>query len=436
MTNKKSMKRALISSLLIMAMCFTMLAGTTYAWFTDSVTSANNIIKSGKLDIVAEYFTNAEDDNNFANDNNWKEITEDELLFDDDMLWEPGAVQVAYIRLRNAGNLAFKYKLDVKKVTETAGKNQAGETFYLRNYLKFGTADVDAPYGADGRADAISAVEADATIIQNTSIVNGATMLPGDSKGPIALVIYMPTTVGNEANYGDKQPQITLGLTIFAAQEAYEEDSFDDQYDANALYSTEIAEPATGSQLNSAITSSAVKQVVVNEDVSNTRVATGTFGGGTKDIYFGDNTYTQTDADTYGILLRGTSNFTFHGEDGGINAAGYGVWVSNANAVANFESGNYRATTHVVYVEKGTAYISGGFFEITSGETKYLLNCYDANYTNGTANIVVTGGTFVNFDPSASMGEPGGPVSFVADGYHVEAAQQTNGDIWYTVVAD
>ena len=51
MTKKKSTKRALISSLLILAMCFTMLAGTTFAWFTDSVTSGSNIIKSGKLDV-------------------------------------------------------------------------------------------------------------------------------------------------------------------------------------------------------------------------------------------------------------------------------------------------------------------------------------------------------------------------------------------------
>ena len=46
-----STKRALIASILMLALCCSMLLGTTYAWFTDSVTSSNNVIKTGKLEI-------------------------------------------------------------------------------------------------------------------------------------------------------------------------------------------------------------------------------------------------------------------------------------------------------------------------------------------------------------------------------------------------
>ena len=56
MTNTKNTKRALLSSVLALFLCFAMLLGTTYAWFTDSVTSANNIIKSGILDIALDYW--------------------------------------------------------------------------------------------------------------------------------------------------------------------------------------------------------------------------------------------------------------------------------------------------------------------------------------------------------------------------------------------
>ena len=51
MTKTRSTKRALLTSGLVLIMCITMLIGTTFAWFTDSVTSAGNIIKSGTLDV-------------------------------------------------------------------------------------------------------------------------------------------------------------------------------------------------------------------------------------------------------------------------------------------------------------------------------------------------------------------------------------------------
>ena len=63
-----------------------------------------------------------------------------------------------------------------------------------------------------------------------------------------------------------------------------------------------------------------------------------------------------------------------------------------------------------------------------------MLNCIDSAYQNGTAKIVVKGGTFVNFDPSNCTAEGEG-TNFVAPGYKVVSETQSNGDIWYTVVA-
>jgi predicted ribosomally synthesized peptide with SipW-like signal peptide len=57
MTKKRSTKTALLMSVLSLFLCFSMLLGTTYAWFTDSVSSANNIITAGNLDVVLEYKT-------------------------------------------------------------------------------------------------------------------------------------------------------------------------------------------------------------------------------------------------------------------------------------------------------------------------------------------------------------------------------------------
>ena len=117
----------------------------------------------------------------------------------------------------------------------------------------------------------------------------------------------------------------------------------------------------------------------------------------------------------------------------------YAVDVQDG-ATVTIENGTFNGNIHAVYVLEGTAYIKGGFFSVQQkypDATKadgFVLNCYDANRANGTATIVVTGGTFVNFNPADCWAE-GEHTNFVADGYTVTSETQTNGDIWYTVVA-
>ena len=76
MTNAKSTKKALMLSILSLVLCFSMLIGTTFAWFTDSVTSANNIIKSGNLDVALYYATEYNGENT-----NWVEVDDTTKIF-------------------------------------------------------------------------------------------------------------------------------------------------------------------------------------------------------------------------------------------------------------------------------------------------------------------------------------------------------------------
>ena len=130
MTNTKSTKRALLSSVLALFLCFSMLLGTTFAWFTDSVTSGNNIIQSGNLDIELEYW----------NGTDWVDVAgKSDILTNE--LWEPGVTEVAYLRVKNAGSLALKYQLGVNIISETLGKNVNGAEFKLiKLYAIFVTA--------------------------------------------------------------------------------------------------------------------------------------------------------------------------------------------------------------------------------------------------------------------------------------------------------
>ena len=255
MTKKKSTKRALISSLLILAMCFTMLAGTTFAWFTDSVTSANNIIKSGKLDMEVQYYD--------AANGTWETLDDTVKLFDDAALYEPGYTQVAYIKIANVGTLAFNYKLSANIVSETKGTNVFDAEFALSDYLKFGTVETTAVYAT--REDARAAVAANAKDLKELNANNAGYLLAPAANavsetGIIALVIYMPEEVGNVANYkADAQPSIELGLNIAATQYTYESDSFNELYDAAAAAK---ASAANATELNAALATAKAGDVI------------------------------------------------------------------------------------------------------------------------------------------------------------------------------
>ena len=225
MTKVKTTKRALWMSAVSLLLCFVMLLGATFAWFTDSVTSENNIIKSGNLDIELEYW----------NGEAWIDVAgASEILTNE--LWEPGVTEVAYLRVANAGSLALKYQLGINIVSETEGVNAAGEAFKLSDYIQFGVVEnVNGETGAyDDRAAAVGDVS------EAKKISEGYTKASSMASGEelyVALVVYMPETVGNEANHnGTDIPEIELGINVMATQYALEEDSFDSTYDEGAQW--------------------------------------------------------------------------------------------------------------------------------------------------------------------------------------------------------
>lgn len=87
----------------------------------------------------------------------------------------------------------------------------------------------------------------------------------------------------------------------------------------------------------------------------------------------------------------------------------------------------------LIYCYLGTINIYAGVFKNNGADKTFLLNCYDANYSAGTAKIVVYGGKFYDFDPSNAMSEPGGPISYLADGYHVETSTVIEDEVEHTV---
>ena len=110
MTNKKTMKRSLITSIVAMLICISMFAGTTFAWFTDSVTSSGNIIKSGTLKVDLEVLG--------TDNTTWTSVKATNSAIFDYTNWEPGFVQAKVLRVENEGSLALKWT--AKLVSENA----------------------------------------------------------------------------------------------------------------------------------------------------------------------------------------------------------------------------------------------------------------------------------------------------------------------------
>ena len=395
MTNK-STKRALISSALAILMCAAMLIGTTFAWFTDTASTAVNKIQAGNLDVELEY------SKDFIE---WKKVNDTTKVFEDSTLWEPGRTEVVYLRVKNAGTLALKYTLGIYNLYNSTGKNVLGNKYSLSDYVKLGAAEADAAY-AD-RAAAISAVQDSAKTLNSigdTGVV-GADLATNTTK-VYAMVLYMPTEVGNEANPKNNDPywaaKVSFGISVSATQAMSESDSFDNTYDEDAA------------TILSAISFSSGKH-----EITQNMQASGRFGA----VQAERTAQFTINADVYAVYTKDSTS----GATGGAMAVS-----ADGDSKVIINGGDFRQVgvpaddpiCDLIYaLGNAQIEINGGTFKaVTPANT---LNCKDGS----NAKITVKGGSFYMYDPSHPT--MGANEVVVAAGYHVEHS----GD-WYNVVAD
>ena len=224
MTNCKKTKQALFGSVIALILCMSMLVGTTFAWFTDSVVSGNNHIVAGNLDIELEYLNNG----------SWKKVTETTNVFEENTLWEPGHTEVVYLRVINQGTLALKYQLGINVANEVSSVNVYGDELVLSDYIQFGVIEGENTYAS--REAAREALTSAAAL--SAGYAKAGDMEANAPAEYLTLVVYMPESVGNEANYmtGKVAPEIDLGINLMATQKISENDSFGNDYDAGASF--------------------------------------------------------------------------------------------------------------------------------------------------------------------------------------------------------
>ena len=213
MTKKHSTKRSLIASILVLCLCLTSFIGTTFAWFTDSVTSSGNKIMSGSLKIDLELYDET---------NGWQSIKESKAPIFNYENWEPGYTDVSLLKVENEGSLALKWK--AKFVSNVALSKLAD---VIDVYVCPSATELTYPDRSLTGYEKVGTVAEFINTIEQTT--NGT--LEAGKCAYLGIALKMQEGAGNEYQ------NLTLGefdIQIVATQLSYEGDSFGDDYDENA----------------------------------------------------------------------------------------------------------------------------------------------------------------------------------------------------------
>ena len=183
--------------------------GASLAWFTDTSPEINNIFHFAEFDLVVSHR---------LTDGKWQEVDSQTKIFDEEALYEPGYVQVVYLKVENKGTVPFKFSTAVNVNGCIVATNVFGQDFMLQDYLKFGVINADTEEEMKNSIPDRETAVAIADMPLHNYSTNTAVLAPGDISY-IALVIRMPEEVGNVANYrGDTVPEVDLGITVKADQ--------------------------------------------------------------------------------------------------------------------------------------------------------------------------------------------------------------------------
>lgn len=343
MTSSKSTKRALLTSALAILMCVAMLIGTTFAWFTDTASTAVNKIQSGNLDVALEMSTDGI---------NWESAEGKTLTFKTadnrdagQILWEPGCTyELPQLRVVNNGNLALKYKIQITGIQGDAKLNEVIDW----------------------------TINDDAINLTEESLAAGQTGAAFTIKG------HMQETAGNEYQ------GLTIdgiGITVVATQAASEYDSNGNTYDQNADYTIHVNKDNIQDYLDGkygSINGMTLVLAAGNYDKLELGRAT-KYSGSNTDYYIGS--VAEENKKTYDEFVAIKNN---------------GQWSGSAYYVRNMSNVTIKAapgaTVTVVGLTGGSGHVYGECYDYvldkayTSGSAYYL--------TQNWSNITIEGITF------------------------------------------
>ena len=403
MNSTKMTRRALFTSVVAIFVCITMLIGTTFAWFTDTASTAVNKIQAGTLDIQ---LLDAQDNSIEGQSLAWQKAAGHES---EAVLWEPGCTyNLQSFKIKNNGNLALKYKIVISGIVGDAELLEA---------IDFTVSGVDG-----------------ATTAANLNGFEGK-LAANSTTDAITITGHMKESAGNEYQGLSIDG---IGITVVATQDTVENDSNGNTYDAGAEYpvvvssQTAFAETVAASENSNIVLSAgtytlpaaANKTVAISgtkDTVIDLTSATGQSLSGT-DLTFENVTVTGTNSDYVGIQHSGDivyNNVTFndsttlYGESVTFNNCTFNlstryIWTYGAKEVTfNNCTFNTDGKAILIYAENGidsqTVNVNGCTFNATTtGYTGSGDPCaaveIDASVSTGRYTVNFTGTNTVDSD--------------------------------------
>lgn len=421
-------KKTIASAIMAAICCVCLITGATYALFT-SQSSANIAIGSGKVDVTASidgasletysgrwnadtasYDSVKQEGTGFANGGSAALGPDGGTLTLDKMT--PMDKAVFAVKIVNNSNVAIAYRVSIKSAQDSG----------LFNGLEVRVAD---------NKDALAAAKPLARSV--SAWINRAAPTSAAETETQYLSVELPQTA--DSRYADSA--CAVAITVEAVQ-----GNAATQDEAQTVEKIAVGTPES---LQSALASEGDTHVVLTQDIA---IDAQLSVNGVKMLDL--NGYAITNAtdiwdmqkDAVALIkVKEGDELTIVG-DGAFKAKDNDCYAVNmAGGKCVIEGGSFVGNISVVNVIKGELIVNGGTFTLSqlsdgTGEARYryLLNCVDKNYTDGSAKITVTGGTFVNFNPANNAAEGEGN-SFVPTGYRAQSKQ--NGDkTEYTVVKD
>lgn len=202
-------KIALALSLGLILLWITLGTSASLAWFTDTSPTLRNIFHIQNFDLIVSHK---------LEDGTYEELDGETPIFDDEALYEPGYVQVVWLKAENRGDSAFNMKTAVNVTGYVEGTNVFGRLFNLQDYLRFGLESADTESELQSRLANRMLSEERATMPLNNYSTDKEYLEAGGVRY-MALIVRMPKDVGNEANYRlQTVPRVELGVIVTAEQ--------------------------------------------------------------------------------------------------------------------------------------------------------------------------------------------------------------------------
>lgn len=471
-TRKKSARRGLLVSATSLLLSVAMLVGTTFAWFTDSVSSGTNTIKAGNLDIELTH------SNAYVTTD--ESVTETVKLFvNSDGLtadWEPGVVAYENFTIKNAGSLALSFRFSLKSLVAGVGYNFVAEPTENGEYTATDRSLLDVIKVAvinNGTFSGDREVAKGLTylgtlkefVTNNEAVISGSNMMPGATQY-FAVVLYWPSDTEpasalnggtlNDNSYniqnGKKTSKsstvyevdnenpalyVNLGIDLKATQYTYENDSFGNDYDESQVQATVVA--------SSAVVEATADQPTV---FTNPVAPEGNSSDNQTKVTFSPNalpvgTYTQT---TQTTDLIGTTGFEVTASETLVPAAvgdttptenlsqqvvaNIDLSIVDSNGTKVFTTGNSGTATVETYIAKNltgvcVAYrgegeqpvISNVTYDPQTGKLSFTTNHFSEYYAtgDGVAYVREKGKVFGTLDEAVTGADDGNTVVLLKD---------------------